>query len=488
MLPKLFVGIFKRHGSIARAALLGLMLGFLAPSTSAQSVVSGDQFWYFPDGIVAYWAVDPRPLGSGSQRATALGAATLRGVIEHTVNIEGTSSVEDNLLRGKILGDAPYRVCLVELVGESTIPKDKRADTTVKPSNFGAVIEIRAPAKDGGHDRLEAAIEAALADDIRAEGGKPRDRKRITLPGGFAQVSSPGPDAWREVTWMSAPEAFYVGFGHGVLEKWLNAKATPSRNTPWFGQRTTVVAKRGRGTRIFEAFVDLNALRTGIPEEFGAGRIGKLLHSWHIANARTFMFHATLMNEAQEQTQKFEGVPLLALDVSWSSRSEKPGQWKTLALTEGTWPEKLTGVSRPTTGSWAVLARANLPTWIDIGASTYEDLGGGTEFAAICSRWERRMTPALDKIVPRIGEWVLVAPDQVVVGVRPADGGAGQDRLAFELRGLFSSMEPYVGFATKTWSLKGEGDAELKGFGWRLGDDGKAILGGWDFEKPKQKK
>jgi hypothetical protein len=446
-------------------------------------VTGADSFWYFPEQFVAYWAVDPGPLGDDDAKIKALGAAALRGMIGHAVNIEGGSSVADALLRGKVLGDAPYRVCLLELEGETAAPKDKKTEPAMKPTKFGAVIEIRKAAKDGGHDRFAAAMEGALAEDARADGGRPRDRKKVTLSGGVeAQLSSAGGAEWRDVAWASLPEMFVVGIGRGSLEKWIGGKATFGKGAAWIGQRNLVAGRRGKGTRVFEAYVDLNALRAGVPEEFLRGRLEPLVEAWHIPNDRTFMVHGTLMDGGKGAKPAVE-APLLALDVSWSSRAEKPGLWKSVALSEGKWPESLAGVTKPASG-WAVLTRASLPTWIAMGADTYEALGPA-EFAVVRDRWEKRMMPVVEKIVPRIGEWVLVRPEEIYISVKPV---TGQDRLGMDLRALFSSMEPVVGFAGKSWSLRTEGDEELAGFSWRVSEDGKGVVGGWGVEKGKGKK
>lgn len=469
-----------RHGLLACAALFLLVVS--TTRARGQGLTAAEAFWFFPEKFVAYWAMDPSALGDEDARVKAAAAAAMRGLVAHTVNIEGGSSVADALLRPNLLGDSAYRVCLLELEGETTVPKDKKAATVVKPAKFAAVIEIRKPAKDGGHDRLAGAMEGALAADAKAD-GKPRDRKKVVLPTGVsAEVSAAGEDEWRELAWASLPDMFVVGIGHGSVERWVSGRATAGKSTAWVAQRNEIATKRGKGTRVFEAFVDLNALRQGVPEEFLKGRLGPLTEAWHIAADRTYMVHGTLMDGGAKAERT--GLALLALDLSWSERAEKPGAWKSVALSEGKWPEGVSGLEKPSSG-WAMLTRASVPTWITLGADTYESLGGGQEFSTIRTRWERRMLPVIEKLSPRLGEWVMVRPDSVVVQVKPA---SGQDRLAADLRGLFSSMEPVVGFAGKSWMLKADGDDALEGLSWRVSDDGKSIVGGWGAEKGKPKK
>lgn len=449
---------------------------------SAQTMPSEQGFWFVPEGTVAYWIVDGKVMGE-DERTQALMAAGLRGLMDSVISVEGASSAADALLRGKILAGASYKVCLLELEGQAVPARDKRAARVFRPTKFGAVIDIRA--KKETHDRFNAAMEGAISTD--GKGGPSRQRKELDLPGGLKGQLSVSEDDWRNVAWVSTPDAFIVGFGKGALEKWMSAKAGNARVAAWGLQRNLIYQKRAKGVRAFEAFVDLNALRQSVPEEFAAGRLGPLAHAWHVQNDRTLMVHGTLPGKGDaakgDSAADAAGVPLLAIDVTWSDRAEKPGQWKSVSVSEGAWPA---GVARPSSGAWAILMRPTVLSWVNVGAETYQELGGGIEFSALQSRWERRMQPVLEKVVPRIGDWVMVAPGlDVTVGLKPAEGAAaaGPDKLASDLRALFSSLEPFVGFAGKAWSLKVDAEDELKGFGWRVAEDGKAMMGSWERGK-----
>lgn len=462
-----------------KAFLVLLIAVCLNTPARGQPMTSEQGFWFVPDGTVAYWVVDGKVMGE-DERTRALLAAGLRGLMDNVIAVEGASSAADVLLRGKVLGDASYRVCLLDLEGQAVTGKDKKR--VFRPTKFGAVIEVRA--KRELHDRFAAAMEGAIGLDSRS--GQTRQRKEIELSGELkAQVSVTGDD-WRDVAWVSTPDAFIVGFGKGTLEKWMTSAAANVRNSAWGLERNLISQKRNRGKMAFEAFVDLNALRMKVPEEFAAGRLGQLVHAWHVQNDRTVMVHGTLPGKAAPakpksdeeepakpaKEEKETGVPLLALDVTWSDRAEKPGQWKSVAVSEGAWPA---GVARPVSGAWAILLRPTVAAWVDMGADTYQELGGGTEFSALRSRWERRMLPVIEKVVARMGEWVMVTPGlDVTIGVKPAEG---PDKLMSDLRGLFSSLEPFVKFEGKAWSLKGDAEEELTGFGWRVTEDGKGIVG-----------
>ncbi len=452
----------------------------------AQPSKTRDSFWVFSEDPVAYCAFDASALRNADERSPAIIAAGVRGLLDNLASIEGGSSIADEVLRARVLGDSAWRVVLLELAGETVETKgngSKRDVTrTLKPSKFAAVIEVLAPAKDGGHDRLLAAIEAGLAKDAK---GEPRDRRDLPLSGGLKGTLSSGGTEWRDVSWVSKPDSFIVAFGKGTLEKYLALR--PARRADWWEQRATVDKKRGRGEYVFEAFVDLSALRRGVPDEFAGGRLDKLVHAWRIANDRTFMVHAVLMggkakkDEGAETSNIDEPAPgerLLAIDLSWTSRAEKPGLVHTVSVSESKKPEgKAEGKAK--SDGWVVMMRAGLPSWIAMGLDTYEALGPA-EFDAVRGRWERRVAPMLERIVPRIGEWVSVRPGpEVTISLKAAEG---QDRLAADLRALFSTMAPVVTAAGKGWGLDAGGvEDELKGLAWRV--EGGSVVTEWRERK-----
>jgi hypothetical protein len=430
----------------------------------------------FPDGVVAYWAFDGSRLGDDASRERALVAAGLRGLIGNAISIQGGSSVAGELIRGEVVGSFPYRACLLELEEQGGSGKV----AALKPEKFAAVIEVRAQAKD--HGRFQSAIDSALMGDARDDGGKPRTRTEMNLPrGGKGQVSSTG-EAWRDVAWASLPEVFVVAFGEGALTRWLSA--TPGRTPEWAKHRAAVTRKRAgsvRAATTFEAYIDLNALRQSVPDEFDNRPLGNLIHSWHIANTRSFMVHGALVAldpPKDEKERTAAGPSVLAIDLSWSSRAEPPGVFGTISLSESTWPEGVDG--RPEGSSWALVMRASVPTWIDVGADTYGVLSGAGAFDAARARWERRVKPMLEKIVPRIGEWAIMRPGpELTLQLKKADGA---DRLPQDVRALFSTLAPSVAAAGKGWELVApEAEGALQGLNVRL--ESGALIAEWKNPK-----
>jgi hypothetical protein len=453
-----------RHLSLT----IWLIVLAIAGKATAQTRKPGDAIWVYPESVIAYWSFDGSRLGDQASRERALAAAGLRGLIGNTIAIQGGSSIAGELLRGEVLGAFPYRACLLELEVEASAGKNG----AIKPRKLGAVIEVRAPAKD--HVRFQEAIDAALMADAQGDGNRPRTRKDITLPGGAGGQSSSTGEAWQEIAWASMPEAFVVAFGEETISRWVGA--APARTSEFNQHRGIVFRKRGRGMLVFEAYIDLNALRAKVPDEFDGRPLGDLLDAWKIANARSFMMHGALVAldpPADDKEPSAAGPSVLAIDVSWSARSEPPGTIGTVSVTESTWPEGITG--KPEGATWAIAMRSSVRSWIDVGADTYTALGDSS-FSATRARWERRVKPMLERIVPRIGEWTVVQPGlEFTLMVKKADGA---DRLAADLRALFSTLAPTLAAAGKSWELVvPDAEGALQGLTVRL--DSAALLAEW---------
>lgn len=435
-----------------------------------------DNLWSLPDQAVGYVTFDPGPLGS-SDRTPAVVCAAVRGLLHNVVSIEGGSSVADSLLRARVLGRSPWRVCLLEIQGPTVELKGPRRELIrhVRPEKFAAVLEIRVPQADGSHDELVAAIEGGLARDSKDD-GSPRTRAGVTLSGGLKGTASTSGSSWRDVVWVSRPDAFLVGFGKGALDAWLTM--TPRRGS-WLDHRMAIGKKRGRMQPVFEAFVDLGALRRGVPDEFAGGRLDRLVHAWQVPNDRTLMLSAALVTGPKRDSSKEEVAEvrerLLALDLSWTSRAEKPGQIHITSISEGQWPEGM----KPREGEgWALLVRSGVPSWIGIGLDTYAALGP-QEFGVVRDRWERRTAAVLERLAPRVGEWTVVRPGpELVIELRPAEG---PDRMAADLRALFSTMAPMVTMVGRGWGLEAAAEDELRGLAWRV--EGSAVVTEWREKK-----
>lgn len=421
-----------------------------------------DMIWAVPDSAVAYIAFDGTSLGAEANRARALVAAAVRGLLSNVVMVENGSAVANEVLRARALGSAPWRACLLELEGESKDIKrgPRLSERIVRPSKFGAVIEVFASRNEDGHDRLLAAIEAGLARDSSLD-RSPRQRTALRLGDGATGGLSSADEPWRDVAWVSRPGSLIVAFGRGTIEKYPGR----SRGGAWGEHRRAI--SDARGTSVLEAFVDLNALRRGVPDEFDGGGLDRLVHAWRIANHRAVMLHGRLIGEPEA------GARVLTLRTTWSSRAEAPGTVRAAAISESTWPEALG--ERPK-DAWVVALRPDVGAWLNFGLDTYQALGP-TEFEAIRSRWERRAAQFLDRVLPRIGEWMLVKPGlEVGIAVRPV---AGNDRLDADLRGVFSNLQPTVRTGRRGWELvEPAAEQELQGFVWRL--DSGTLFATWE--------
>lgn len=450
------------NNSKAPSMTLFMVLGWafvLCCPRPARSQVP-ETFWNMPDGTVAYWAVGDHPLDGN---ASELVATALRSLVRNAMSIDGSSSVFDNVIRA--VGTHPYRVVLLDLEAPRALPKTE----IVRPTKFQAVLQVWLPQDQKA--AIDAAIESGLTRDARDD-RRSREQRTIDLPGGGrARVSSSGDDAWRDVSWGSTADSITIGFGRGALERWFTGKQAMQRQAAWSGQRGFIGQKRGRAPRCFEAFVDASALRQGISDEFQHGHLEPLLESLDMANARTLMIHGSLMGTDKADPAKPVGCRLIALDLSWSSRAERPGRWKWAPLSEGAWPAEL---GEKPQGAWAIVAQADILAWIERSVDLYESLADNVPFRAAHDRWHKRAETPLVRVSQRLAGWVVGTETGIRIPVKRADG---PDRLQADLRAAFAGMEPFVVFAQRGWQLKIE---DRVCFTWKLGDA--AIEGAWPAE------
>lgn len=486
-------------GSIARAQNAGQgPSGATQPPTGVPAEpkrpVVGADFWNLPAGAVAFVAFAPTVLtpGSGEDPLRALVEAGARGMIASCANVDRGTSVVTALLRPSVLGEAPYRVCLTSL---KLVPTRDRpgVEPQTMIEGLGAVVEVRIPPP---HDRLEALVLAALKDDERtdrAAGGRigPATIAGATRASAYTRAGD-GPA--RRVEWASTASAFYVGLGEGSLAGWL---ARGEARGEWLRHRSQVQARRGSSTPVAEAFLDLNALRAAAPEEFARGRFGKLAEALRIANARSAMLHVRLPRPLDETTgQPIDpapgATPLLAIDVSWSSRSEPPGTVASAAISEKSWSD-VPGIAPPATPArFAVLLRSDWPTWLAVIGDVYAAASGkaGDEFVESRSRWLRRHGPTLERFTPVLGTPVVVLA-RVAGGTGTPSGPAITIVLSpqrdvkpeADLRELMSSLDARIRYAaaSRTWTMTlgrdaADRDGTLSAWSWALNSDATAIL------------
>lgn len=450
-------------------ALIGVVL--VGGTARAEGPVGGD-LWSEPDGAAAWWVFDPGVLGpnEASDPARAMAEAGLRALLSRVMPVEGAPPVlPTDLVSPGVLGASPYRLCLMDIEAAEAAGKPG-PDRAAPLSKLAAVLEVRRPQP---HEDLLGILRAKLGGGAGAE-------KPIDLPGGLkgTQIG----EGTRAVSWCSKPGSLVVGFGSGAIERWLGAPELAAQSEAK-AERAQITSARAGGTPVFEAYVDLNALRRAAPEQFAYGRIGRLAGAWRLANARSFMASARLMPPA-------EGRPrLLGMDVAFASRAESPGVVHAMPVSDGSWPAEAGPVDA---APYAAIVRADWVGWMTTSLDTWAAVspGGGAPERAAAERWQRAHHAALERILGQAGARCVIR------------GGAGglaleatlmpaphRQRLDLALRDVWGSIAKEIALdpAMPVWSLTldethADPDHLLRRFFWGVRADGLAFVGAWSRE------
>lgn len=401
---------------------------------------TGD-FWSFPDGTVAFCAVDPQAFSTKAEidPGQVLIAAGIRGLVNHALDLEETGPVDlDVMLAPGTLGPVPYRLCLLAL--EAGQVPGREANRPFRIGTLSAVLDIRSTEADA----LTGALRASLS---RPGARGSSSETAITLANGrrAMRFSREGEPPWRDVEWCATDSAFLVGFGRGTLDRWMANPVSKDPRPDWTLQSLFAVRNRPPSTPVFQAYINLNALREGVSDSFFGGRFADLADAWHIANARSVMVHAGIPKPPTGQAAPQSPV-LISVDLTYTSRAEKPGSVHTVALSQSAWPIEAEGLPRPVT-PYALLLRADWQNWAIMALETYAALSS-RQAAQQPERWLRRHKGTLERLAAQAGPYVVLAGGPAPAGQRPIAAAtrlisADKDskwRLEGDLREIFGSL------------------------------------------------
>lgn len=469
------------------AAFVGALLLLPLPARAAPEPLPQD-FWNFPPGAVAFCAVDPRLFGQGPEAdpARALIDAGLRGLIDNILPADAPGPLDlSAFLTPAVLGDAPYRLCLLKIGCDP--------DRAGALTSISAVIEIRAAKAD--HPHLSGALQAAL-DRPGGPSRPPAIQSAFSLKSGqkATRFSREGGAPWRTVEWTSSSTAFLVGIGEDSLDSFF-APVPSSRDRArpeWVLHRNQLIRDRGYANPILEAYIDLNALRLAAPEDFSTGRMARLAAAWRIANARGLMVHARMPRPPREGAPPPEGPPLMGIDISFSSRAEPPGAIRTFQVGQAAWPADAARLPRPDAAAYSILLRADWPTWIIVALDTFSALAPESPpaRAAQPERWLRRHGSLLERAGGHAGPWVLISggpspsprPIAAAATLIPSRERA---RIDADLRILFNAVGAEVRRDNRSgvWTLSVDAaEPALRSFSWSIFPDGSLLQGAWNPE------
>ncbi|MBC7770921.1 MAG: hypothetical protein H7210_00365 [Pyrinomonadaceae bacterium] len=477
---------------------IGLLLLFaLSSHVSAQPSITRE--CTIPPESVIWWRFDPTPLtgqAPGKQLAppdlaanlnARLSSAILRAAVaSRVVPSDAVASVLEVTLAASEAGAAPHTLAVLALTETAFTtrpsparagPKSTLAET---PIQLKAVLDLQTSVN---HQALVRTIEAILVDP-----SLPQDKRGVqrifTIPAGNDDNAQVTPQrtvaAFRraewpeslEVSWCSTPGHFTVAIGVGVMERWFAvqdaAQPPPAPASTNLGRSPFEEAQAHRrfinilrrpstppgrpdaappadqhAPRVFEFFMDCNHLRAGLEKSFTSalkpesqGRGARMLQSWNLSSARSFMVHARLIppqnvliaSRADDlpalldpalKSPAYEGPPLLVIDATWSSRSNALGDISHRSISQPFWPQQDLG--KPPPGSFAMVFPADLSSLLDVSTDFYAGLvapGGARRHDRSVNAWHRKMSGVIQRQQRRLGRWiVLIGPESSAGGV-----------------------------------------------------------------------
>ncbi|MBX3358209.1 MAG: hypothetical protein KF745_07260 [Phycisphaeraceae bacterium] len=477
--------------------VLAVMGAWLAASVAAAPPTA------IPADSVAWWQFDPGHFKSGAGPDDG-GDGALAGAVESMLRIavasrviedRSSAAVVQGLLAASVVGDVPHVLCAIPLGGN---------DSPV--GEVGAVLSLRTL---GDHRAYVRTIEAILVGGRGS--GLPDEQaaaaqRTIDLPGNRRGVAFalPGWPAWREVSWCSTEGEFVVGLGRGALDRWF--AAAPVADGAWREHQQTVDRARPPGDVFMECYADLNALRRLYPDQFAAEPLAGVLHAMRLSNARDFMLHARWIEPAnvlvgdpadpsRAAAGSYAGPPMIAIDASWSARSEKPGEVEREAISTSSWPENEMPMPPPP-GRYVVVLPSRVLNRLDEALTLYRSTlraESRAQFEAAERAWRGTHRAALARVSRAAGPWIVLSdyprPSVAMIGATtlylPLRAGERADAFARDLGELLQPFKNRLEYRDKSgvWSLRVDPSGLVRVITWGMAESrrGAVLVGGVDI-------
>lgn len=447
---------------------------FIAPESRAASRI--------PPDAVAYWRLDttkfagaradPAVLAQRRVLIAGLRAAVASGLIAEP----RAAGALEAVLAASEVGARPHTLCLLDLDAD----RPERGEG-MDPNVLRMVLELESA---GDHAALLRTLRAILVGDTKGDADATAQRA-LALPGGVAGVAFRRADwaPWREVQWASTERTFVIGLGAGSLERWFaaqHAEADPNETPVWDSHRGHVAEDRPPGDVVFEAYLGLDRARDGFPWGFMRGRVRRVLETVGLSNARDVMFHARWI----EPPPGASHPPLIAADITWRARSERPGVVRGVPISESAWPQR--GVSMPPPpGTYAMVLRADWERWVMTALTLYPAASSSEDEprrAAVMRDWARRNRGTLARLLARAEPWLVVS--DVPLPVTPMPGAA---TFFIELRSGADAIETGNLLRTLIGAHMGRVLIDDGVWSYNVDDRGVLRIPAWGFVGPNEK-
>ena len=446
----------------------------IAPATHASSRIPSDAvaYWRLDTTKFAGARMDPAVLAQRRVLIAGLRAAVASGLIAEP----RAAGALEAVLAASEVGARPHILCLIDLDAD----RPERGEG-IEPNVLRMVLELESA---GDHTALLRTLRAILVGDSKGDADAAAQRA-LTLPGGVTGVAfrRAAWAPWREVQWASTERTFVIGLGAGSLERWFEAQKIeirPDLAPDWDAHRGHVAESRPEGDVIFEAFLSLDRARAGFPWGFMRGRVRRVLETAGLSNARDVMFHARWI----EPPPGASHPPLIAADMTWRARSERPEIVRGVPISESAWPRR--GVSMPPPpGTYAMVLRADWERWVMTALTLYPAASSSEDEplrSAVMRDWTQRNLGTLSRLLSRAEPWLVVS--DVPLPVTPMPGAA---TFFIELRPGADAHEAGDLLRTLIGSHMGRVLVQDGVWSYNVDDRGVLRIPSWGFVGPKDK-
>lgn len=310
---------------------------------------------------------------------------------------------------------------------------------------------------------VEAAVVALLA---RHAGAPPAATwEPSPLANGARRLTHDDLPDWRSVMVLSLDDRLVVGTSTSAVQRWLDASRarTPTRLERFRASMQSPVA--------FEAFIDLNALRRGIPSRFVHGQWNRILASLSLANTRDAWCRAVTIEPPSVRItgvgpeKVYRGPSLLRVEAAGTSRARSPEEVERVDATESVWPSRSIHMPPPS-ASLAIVARVEPESFVGgllrLHAARLDERERD-RFARMVWGWSEEHGSRQRRLLRSLSAWTVVTADTdrrlpvMFTELRPA---VNIDRVASDLGILLEvSGLGTAGDASDLWIIGPHDDA-----------------------------
>ncbi|MCC6660099.1 MAG: hypothetical protein IT437_04355 [Phycisphaerales bacterium] len=366
----------------------------------------------FPPGSLMWIRADDLRGLSGEPAAALLGDGVSRAITA-LIGDAGTGRTMGSLAAEATRQGRPWSLCIVEYAAE-------QGAASRRIERLSAYFRVDAPA-DGG------AFASALP-------RPPGEKETFLVAPGREAIGYDRAEPWQRIEWGRWGGELRVGFGAGSLARSLTG-ADPAAGD-WSPCEAALVPG---GRSVVTVWLDLNALRRAMPDEFTETPVGRVLAACRVSSGRGLLL--SVAHSAAADTQR---PALYAASLTWSSRGEPLDVAHRIDLTETAWPADLPPA--PAGSGWVMAIRSGWGDWIEALLHAWVYSGSDRQQVGRAARrtsWMRDRGVALAGLIRASGPYVVLSGGEHGPEARCALSG-GADRFRGSAAGVFNFLGPTI--------------------------------------------